>query len=212
MEKEQIDAAYLRGEEDTTTIIDAFTGGNKLNEGLRFSNLIDNVKLNTKLITRGSKQAVLEQKEKIKSATAMAAQVRKAVNDTYSKLPKVDKKLRGTSKDLRYQMDQFISGKSKRLPTALKDSEKILKDARSKIQEYQQVVLDLHRNGYLEDVDDLFINKVQQSLDDGSYLRTEYRFFEDIDYNPSPELRKAAFDSLIKRAGKGNEGYLTQIY
>jgi hypothetical protein len=193
---EEIDALYRKGDPETVTVIDAITGGDPKGEGKRFVDMINSYVIPTKVIGRGSKEAIAEAKSKARAATSLAAGVRKSIDDIY----------RGATADQQNKIDAFIVGKRDSLDDeSLVGAEIILRDARDKIGEYQDTVIDLYDNGLLDDMDELLIDKIKRSRAEGSYLRTEYKFFEDMDYTPTEEQRSKAFQSLLREGMKEDE-------
>ena len=193
---EEIDALYRKGDPETVTVIDAITGGDPKGEGKRFVDMIGSYVIPTKVIGRGSKAAIEEAKSKARAATSLAAGVRKSIDDIY----------RGATADQQNKIDAFIVGKRDSLDDeSLAGAEIILRDARDKIGEYQDTVIDLYDNGLLDDMDELLIDKIKRSRAEGSYLRTEYKFFEDVDYNPTEEQRSRAFQSLLREGMEEDE-------
>lgn len=193
---EEIDALYRKGDPQTVTVIDAITGGDPKGEGKRFVDMINSYVIPTKVIGRGSKEAIAEAKSKARAATSLAAGVRKSIDDIY----------RGATADQQNKIDAFIVGKRDSLDDeSLAGAEIILRDARDKIGEYQDTVIDLYDNGLLDDMDELLIDKIKRSRAEGSYLRTEYKFFEDMDYTPTEEQRSRAFQSLLREGMKEDE-------
>jgi hypothetical protein len=192
---EDIDALYRKGDPQTVTVIDAITGGDPKEEGKRFIDMIGSYVLPTSIIKRGSAEAIREAKSKASSATSLAAGVRKAVNSVYE----------GATDAQRDKMDSFILGKRDSLDDeSLAGVETVLRDARSKVGEYQDTIIELYDNGLL-DMDELLIDKIKRSRIEGSYLRTEYKFFEDMDYQPTEEQRSKAFQSLLREGMEEDE-------
>ena len=192
---EEIDALYRKGDPETVTVIDAITGGNPKEEGKRFIDMIGSYAIPTAIIKRGSAEAIREAKSKASAATSLAAGVRKAVNSVYE----------GATDAQRDKMDSFILGKRDSLDDeSLAGVETVLRDARSKIGEYQDTIIGLYDDGLL-DMDELLIDKIKRSRIEGSYLRTEYKFFEDMDYQPTEEQRSKAFQSLLREGMKEDE-------
>jgi hypothetical protein len=81
--------------------------------------------------------------------------------------------------------------------------------ARSKLDEYQDTVIDLYDKGVL-DMNELTYRKIVDSRKRGDYLTTEYRFFLDDSYVPTNEQTQAlmkrltddARNQFIQKAGK----------
>jgi len=198
---DQIDALYKKGDVDAVSVVDAITGGNPAGRVNRMLNSVNQYILPSKVIGSRSSEDVRRAVNEVGTAKDLAGRARKRLDDVYAKLNKADQ----------VEVDKYINGESKVLPDAATPMQDTINESRDIINDFSSRILTLSDKGILDlgEESDALITTIRKNLsDDGpNYLTREYRFYEDMDYEPSQEARKNLIDSLataLKKDGSKN--------
>jgi len=168
--------AYEKGDPDAMQVVETVAGENPVGRGSRFKRMIFERIAPSRLIGKDATLNAIRAKNEAEAAVDLAAQVRKTVNEVTANATDKEKAL----------LDDYVTGKSEELPERFQPIQGTLDDARNKIEQYQNQVMELYHNGDIE-LDDRVAQKIQDSIDSRDYFTREYRFYEDSSYTPSAD-------------------------
>ena len=197
---DEVQKAYDKGDADVVALIDAVTKeGDPEGKFDRFIKSVSSYALPTRVIGNKASADIRDAMSKSEAAMDLATRARKQIDSVYKDLDDEGKKA----------IDKYILGETKDLPTNLNQVKGTIDSARSKLDEYQDTVIDLYDKGVL-DMNELTYRKIVDSRKRGDYLTTEYRFFLDDSYVPTNEQTQAlmkrltddARNQFIQKAGK----------
>ena len=188
---DEVQKAYDNGDADVIALIDSVTKqGDPEGRFTRFQKSIMSYALPSRVLGNKSSAEVRNAMSKSEAAMDLANRARTQINSVYKDLDDEGKKV----------VDSYILGETKALPQNLQELKATIDSARSKLDEYQDTVIDLYDKGVL-DMNELTYNKIVQSRSRGDYLTTEYRFFLDDSYQPTKEQTEALFKRLTTDLG-----------
>lgn len=206
---DQIDSLYNKGDVDAISIVDAITGGNPAGRVNRMLNSVNQYILPSKVIGSRASEDVRRAVNEIATAKDLAGRARQKLDGVYAKLTKADQ----------IEVDKYINGKSKVLPSAAIPAQDVINESREIIDDFSRRILTLSDKGILDlgEESDALITTIRNNLgeDSPNYLTREYRFYEDMDYEPSQEARQKLTKSLVaalrKEKSKNPEEEAAQI-
>jgi len=190
---DEVDELYKKGDVDAVNVVDGVTGGNPRTVGKRLMDSVNSYIIPTKVLGRGTSEAIREAQSKFEAAADSAMTAGKIIDNAYTK----------ASKDGQDSIDKFIRGETDELIDEVSDLKQTLMDARALQEKAQKDLLDLDAAGDIN-LDSLRRKAIEDSIRSGGYKRTTYKFFEDADYQPSEKARNDLINSF-KKAGKTNE-------
>ena len=179
--------AYEKGDPDAMQVVETVAGENPVGRGSRFKRMIFERVAPSKLVGKDATLNAVRAKNEAEAAVDLASQVRKTVNEVTANATDKEKAL----------LDDYVTGKSEELPERFQPIQGTLDDARNKIEQYQNQVMELYHNGDIE-LDDRVAQKIQDSIDSRDYFTREYRFYEDSSYVPSADSKNKLKSKLIK--------------
>ena len=188
--QDEVNANYKKGDVDTVNVVDGVTGGDPRTIGKRLIDTVNSYVLPTKLLGRGTSEAIREAQSKFEAAADSAMTAGKIVDNAYNK----------ASRDGQDSIDKFIRGETDELVDEVSGLKQTLTDARALQEKAQRDLLDLDSAGDIN-LDPLLRKSIEDSIKSGGYKRTTYKFFEDADYKPSEKARNDLINSF-KKDGK----------
>lgn len=195
--QDEVDELYRKGDVDAVNVVDSVTGGNPRTVGKRLTDTVNSYIVNaralfhpTKLLGKDVSETIREAQSKFEAAADSAMTAGKIIDNIYTK----------ASNDGKDSIDKFIRGETDELIDEVSDLKQTLMDARALQEKAQRDLLDLNSSGSI-DLDPLFRQSIENSIRDGGYKRTTYKFFEDFDYKPSRESRQKLIN-YFKSVGK----------
>ena len=191
---DEINDLYKKGDVDAVTVVDAITGGDPNNRVNRLLNTITSYVLPSKVIGSRGAAALRRGMNETGAAKDIAGRVRKTLDKVYNNLSPRDKRA----------VDDYIVGKSNTLPPSALKLKDTIDEAREQISDAASRILRLSDEGVI-DLDPGFVAQVRRSIEDGSYLTREYRFYEDANYRPSKAAEEKLRQSFIRALKKGGE-------
>ena len=191
--QDEVNDLYKKGDVDAVNVVDSVTGGDPRTIGKRLTDSINSYILPTKILGRGTSEAIREAQSKFEAAADSAMTAGKIVDNIYTK----------ASRDGQDSIDKFIRGETDELIDEVSDLKQTLMDARALQEKAQRDLLDLDAAGDIN-LDPLRRKAIEDSIRSGGYKRTTYKFFEDADYQPSEKSRNDLINSF-KKDGKTNE-------
>ena len=191
---DEIDDLYKKGDVDAVTVVDAITGGDPNNRVNRLLNTITSYVLPSKVIGSRASAALRRGMNETRAAKDIAGRVRKTLDKVYNNLSPQDKRA----------VDDYIVGKSKTLPPSAFKLKETIDEARGLINDATSRILKLSDEGVI-DLDEAFVAQVRRSIENGSYLTREYRFYEDANYRPSKAAEEKLRQSFIRALKKGGQ-------
>lgn len=199
----EIDDLYNKGDVDAVTVIDAITGGNPNGRVNRMLGGIQQYVIPSRVIGRRATEDLNMAKNQAEAAKNSASKAFKIINNVYDGLGTEDKRL----------VDAYIEGRATTLPGSALPMRETIEEARDLITESQNKIIELADKGYL-DLDDVFVAKIRQSMRDGNYLTQEYRFYEDPNFTPSPDIEFKLRQKLFNEGATEEEvtGLLQKLY
>lgn len=180
--------AYEKGDPDATQIVETLAGENPVGRGSRLKRMIFERVAPSVLVGKNATADIIRAKNESEAAVDLASSVRK-------KLELLSKDATDTEKKL---LDDYITNKSTRIPPRFRKIKDDLDDARTKVDEYQNRLMTLYRNGEI-DMDERIAAKIQDSIDSKDYFTREYRIYEDATYIPSEAARNKLIQSLVNK-------------
>ena len=132
--------------------------------------------------------------EETGAAKDIAGRVRKTLDKVYNNLGAQDRRA----------VDDYIIGKSDTLPPSAINLKDTIDESRGLISDAASKILRLSDEGVI-DLGEGFVAQVRRSIEDGSYLTREYRFYEDANYRPSQSSEEKLRQSFIRALKKGGE-------
>tara|TARA_R100001086_G_scaffold191905_1_gene109232 strand:+ start:4587 stop:7979 length:3393 start_codon:yes stop_codon:yes gene_type:complete len=193
---DEINDLYKKGDVDAVTVVDAITGGDPNNRVNRLLNTFTSYVLPSKVIGSRSSAALRRGINETGAAKDIAGRVRKTLDKVYNNLNATDKRA----------VDDYIIGKSNILPPSAINLKDTIDEARGLISDAAGKILKLSDEGVI-DLDEGFVQTIRRSIEDGSYLTREYRFYEDANYRPSrasEEKLRQSFIRALKKEGEKN--------
>ena len=193
---DEINDLYKKGDVDAVTVVDAITGGDPNNRVNRLLNTFTSYVLPSNVIGAKSSEALRRGINETGAAKDIAGRVRKTLDKVYNNLDEKDRRL----------VDDYIIGKSDALPSSAINLKDTIDESRGLISDAAGKILKLSDEGII-DLDDGFVAAIRRSIDDGSYLTREYRFYEDAKYRPSQaseEKLRQSFIRALKKEGEKN--------
>jgi hypothetical protein len=180
--------AYEKGDPDATQVVETLAGENPVGRGSRLKRMIFERVAPSVLVGRNATADIIRSKNESEAAVDLASSIRK----------KLDGLSEGASDIERKQLDDYVTNKSQQMPGRFQGIKDELDDARLKIDEYQNRLMELYRNGEI-DMDPRIAAKIQDSIDSKDYFTREYRLYEDSTYVPSEAARNKLIQSLVKK-------------
>jgi len=185
--EDEITKLYDEGDVDAVNFIDGVIGQKESDRTIRKAKGILAQLSPRKVIGNRATEDVRRVINEVDAAKDSARKALKAIDPVYNNL----------SDPLKKQVDDYVDGKIDALPAELDNIKGTVDEARDLIVDSQNKIIELSEKGFI-DLEEGFIQKIKDSAKDGSYLRREYRFYEDPDFEPSPEAERRLFDSLRK--------------
>ena len=191
---DEINDLYKKGDVDAVTVVDAITGGDPNNRVNRLLNTFTSYILPSKVIGSKSSEALRRGMNETGAAKDIAGRVRKTLDKVYNNLDAKDRRA----------VDDYIIGKSDTLPRSAINLKDTIDESRGLISDAASKILKLSDEGVI-DLGEGFVAAVRRSIEDGSYLTREYRFYEDANYRPSKSSEEKLRQSFIRALKKGGE-------
>ena len=185
--QDEVNANYKKGDPDTVEVVDAITGGDPRTTGKRMLDTINSYIIPTKILKKGTSEAIRESQSKLETASDSAATAGKIIDNVYVK----------ASREGQDSIDAYVSGKSDDLIPEVSGLKQTLDDAKQLQEKAQRDLLDLDSSGDIE-LPPLLRQSIEDSIRDGGYKRTTYKFFEDVDYQPTEAQRNSLIDYYQK--------------
>lgn len=183
-----LNEAYEKGDPDATQVVETLAGENPVGRGSRLKRMIFERVAPSVLVGKGATADIIRSKNESEAAVDLAASVRKKLDRLSKDASETDKKL----------LDDYVTNKSEQIPEQFRGIKDELDDARLKIDEYQNRLMELYRNGEI-DMDPRIAAKIQESIDSKDYFTREYRMYEDSTYVPSEAARNKLIQSLVNK-------------
>lgn len=191
--QDEVDELYKKGDVDVVNVVDGVTGGDPRTVGKRLMDSVNSYIIPTKVLGRGTSEAIREAQSKFEAAADSAMTAGKIIDNIYTK----------ASNEGKDSIDKFIRGETDELIDEVSDLKQTLMDARALQEKAQRDLLDLDAAGDIN-LDPILRKSIEDSIKSGGYKRTTYKFFEDADYQPSEKARNDLINSF-KKAGKTDE-------
>ena len=182
-----LNKAYNDGDPEATAFVESVAGENPTGRGMRYLKMLG-AKLSPattlgRRVNEETNAAIAKARARLDTASTVRDQINKQTKDF--------------TQDQRDQLDDYIFNKTSDILPEAQGLKPVLDDARGLINEYQNTVLNLYREGRI-DLNDYVAAKIQKSVDSKDYFTREYRFYEDLSYTPSPEATSALRNRLSK--------------
>jgi len=182
-----LNRAYNDGDPDATAVVESIAGENPAGRGSRYFKMLG---------------------AKLSPATTLGRQVNEETNSAISKAKarldtastvrdQINKQTKDFTQDQRDQLDDYIFNKTSDIVPEAQGLKPILDDARGLIDEYQNTIYNLYKEGRI-DLNDYVAAKINKSIKSKDYFTREYRFYEDPSYTPSPEVTNKLKSRLSK--------------
>jgi hypothetical protein len=191
---DEINDLYKKGDVDAVTVVDAITGGDPNNRVNRLLNTFTSYVLPSNVIGSKSSEALRRGINETGAAKDIAGRVRKTLDKVYNNLGAQDRRA----------VDDYIIGKSDTLPRSAMNLKDTIDESRGLISDAASKILKLSDEGVI-DLGEGFVAQVRRSIENGSYLTREYRFYEDANYRPSQSSEEKLRQSFIRVLKKGGE-------
>ena len=183
---DEVNKAYEKGDPETSTFIDTTTGGDKKNDFFRFMDVISSYVMPSGVIGRKGSKEVRKFMQEAEAAQSFAGRARKQIQNLTSNF----------SEEQKVKLNDYMAGRIKELPPEMKPAQDIIDQVREEIGKYQQTLTKLYEDGVLK-LEESTYKKILKSMEDGDYLRTEYKLYVDPKYVPSETLKKKLKDKLV---------------
>jgi len=182
-----LNRAYNDGDPDATAVVESIAGENPAGRGMRYLKMLG-AKLSPattlgRRVNEETNAAIAKARARLDTASTVRDQINKQTKDF--------------TQDQRDQLDDYIFNRTSDILPEAQGLKPVLDDARGLIDEYQNTVLNLYREGRI-DLNDYVAAKIQKSVDSKDYFTREYRFYEDLSYTPSPEVTSGLRNRLSK--------------
>jgi len=182
-----LNKAYNDGDPEATAFVESVAGENPTGRGMRYLKMLG-AKLSPattlgRRVNEETNAAIAKARARLDTASTVRDQINKQTKDF--------------TEDQRDQLDDYIFNRTSDILPEAQGLKPVLDDARGLIDEYQNTVLNLYREGRI-DLNDYVAAKIQKSVDSKDYFTREYRFYEDLSYTPSPEVTSGLRNRLSK--------------
>ena len=172
-----LNRAYNDGDPDATAVVESIAGENPAGRGSRYFKMLG-AKLSPattlgRQVNEETNSAIAKAKARLDTASTVRDQINKQTKDF--------------TQDQRDQLDDYIFNKTSDILPEAQGLEPVLKDARGLINEYQNTIYNLYKEGRI-DLNHYVAAKINKSIKSKDYFTREYRFYEDPSYTPSPEV------------------------
>ena len=181
-----LNRAYDEGDSDATALVESIAGENPTGRGSRYLNLLAKL----------SPSSILGRQVN-EETNAAIAKVRARLDTASTIRDQINKQTRDFTQEQRDQLDDYIFNKTNEILPEAQGLKVLLDEARELIDEYQNTILNLYKEGRI-DIDDYVAAKIQKSVNSKDYFTREYRFYEDPSYIPSPEVTNKLKNRLSK--------------
>jgi hypothetical protein len=182
-----LNKAYNDGDPEATAFVESVAGENPTGRGMRYLKMLG---------------------AKLSPATTLGRQVNEETNSAISKArarldtastvrDQINKQTKDFTQDQRDQLDDYIFNKTSDIIPEAQGLKPILVEARELINEYQNTIYNLYKEGRI-DLNDYVAAKINKSIKSKDYFTREYRFYEDPSYTPSPEVTNKLKSRLSK--------------
>ncbi len=185
---EFLNEAYEKGDPDATQVVETLAGENPVGRGTRLKRMIFERVAPSVLVGKNATADIIRSKNESEAAVDLAASVRK----------RLDRLSKDATEAERKGLDDYVTNKSQQIPERFSGMQDDLDDARFKIDEYQNRLMELYRNGEI-DMDPRIAAKIQDSIDSKDYFTREYRLYEDSAFMPSEAARNKLIQSLVNK-------------
>ncbi len=182
-----LNRAYDDGNPDATAVVESIAGENPAGRGSRYLKMLG---------ARFSPATTLGRRVN-EETNAAIAKARARLDTASTVRDQINKQTKDFTQEQRDQLDDYIFNRTSDILPEAQGLEPVLKDARGLINEYQNTILNLYREGRI-DLNDYVAAKIQRSVDSKDYFTREYRFYEDPSYVPSPEVTNKLRNRLSK--------------
>ena len=182
-----LNRAYNDGDPDATAVVESIAGENPAGRGSRYFKMLG-AKLSPattlgRQVNEETNSAIAKAKARLDTASTVRDQINKQTKDF--------------TQDQRDQLDDYIFNKTSDILPEAQGLKPVLDDARGLIDEYQNTIYNLYKEGRI-DLNDYVAAKINKSIKSKDYFTREYRFYEDLSYTPSPEATSALRNRLSK--------------
>jgi hypothetical protein len=185
---EFLNEAYEKGDPDATQVVETLAGENPVGRGSRLKRMIFERVAPSVLVGKNATADIIRAKNESEAAVDLASSVRKKIDRLSKDATDAEKKL----------LDDYVTNKSTQIPARFSGIKDDLDDARIKIDEYQNRLMELYRNGEI-DMDERIAAKIQDSINSKDYFTREYRLYEDASFVPSEAARNKLIQSLVNK-------------
>lgn len=188
-----LNKAYNDGDHDAVALAETIAGENPAGRGERFlktlkANLTPSSVLGRR-VTEETNSAIAKAKARLNTAETVRDQI--------------NKQTQGFNQEQRDALDDYIFNRTTDILPEAQGLKPILDDARGLIDQYQNTIYKLYKEGRIE-MNDYVAEKIGRSIQAKDYFTREYRFYEDPSYVPSPEATNK-LRSRLAREGMEEE-------
>ena len=182
-----LNKAYNDGDPDATALVESIAGENPTGRGER----------NFKMLGAKLSPATTLGARVNEETNAAIAKARARLDTASTVRNQINQQTKDFTQEQRDRLDDYIFNRTSQIPEEAQGLKSVLDDARSQIDEYQNTILNLYKEGRIE-LNDYVANKIQKSVNSKDYFTREYRFYEDPSYVPSPEVTNKLKNRLSK--------------
>jgi len=188
-----LNRAYNDGDPDATAVVESIAGENPAGRGSRYFKMLG---------ARFSPATTLGRRVN-EETNAAIAKARARLDTASTVRDQINKQTKDFTQEQRDQLDDYIFNRTSDILPEAQGLKPVLDEARELIDEYQNTILNLYREGRI-DLNDYVAAKIQRSVDSKDYFTREYRFYEDPSYVPSPEVTNK-LKNRLSRDGMDDE-------
>ena len=185
--EDEITRLYDEGDVDAVNFIDGTIGQKESDRTIRRAKGLVAQLVPSRVIGNRASEDVRRVINEVDAAKETAQRALKTIDPIYNNL----------SDPMKKRVDDYVEGRIDSLPPELNDIRASIDEAKDLIVGSQNKIIELSEKGFI-DLDEGFVQAIKNSAADGSYLRREYRFFEDPKYRPSKQAEEALLRSLTK--------------
>ena len=179
--------AYEKGDPDATQVVESIAGENPEGRGTRLKNMIFEYVYPSKITGKKVQLEIDRARDEAGAARELALDIKNLINNA----------TKGASESETKALDDYLFNKTKVIPEKFVGIADDLNYARSKIEEYQNTILTLHKNGDI-DLDPRIAQKIEESIDSKNYFTRDYKMYEDPSYKPTQQSIEKLKISLMK--------------
>ena len=186
---EQVNAKYNEGDPDTVAFVDEATGGDPVGKFGRLMKTINSYVIPSHILGNKTSKLIRDYQNQAQAAMDMAGRARKQLNDL----------TRNYTEEQKKRLDDYMSGNIDEIGDDLLEAKGIIDEVRTEIGNYQKTLVELYEKGVI-DINEVTFNKIKKSIDEGNYLRTEYKLYIDPKYQPTQQAKINLRNRLLMEA------------